>query len=80
MQNEVLGLLESTNINGRSGLDILMQTWCENAETFQGFWPTRVSTLALAQLYLDGRPSLSGLLVKGDYIVKEETKNGELST
>lgn len=75
MQNEVLGLLESTNINGRSGLDILMQTWCENAETFQGFWPTRVSTLALAQLYLDGRPSLSGLLVKGDYIVKEETKN-----
>ena len=45
MQSErdtVLSLLEGIEVNGRSGLDILIQTWCENAEVFQGFWPSRV--------------------------------------
>ena len=65
------------NINNRSGLDILVQTWCENAETFQGFWPSRISTLALTQLFISGRPSLQNLMVKGDIIIKPETKNGE---
>ncbi|EIW87234.1 ARM repeat-containing protein [Coniophora puteana RWD-64-598 SS2] len=72
----VLGLLESKNTSdGRRCLDVVMQTWCENAETFQGFWPTRISTLALSQLYASGRPSLQGLMVKGDIIVKPETSN-----
>jgi importin-9 len=53
-----------------------MQTWCENAETFQGFWVTRTSTLALIDLFSSARPSLQALQVKGDLIMKEETKNG----
>lgn len=73
----VLGVLESTSAQGRTALDILIQTWCENAETFQGFWPTRISTLTLSQLYASGRPTLQNLLVKGDIIIKPETKNGE---
>ena len=73
----VIDLLESTEVQGRTALDILIQTWCENAETFHGFWPTRISTLALSQLYSSGRPSLQNLVVKGDIIVKPETKNGE---
>jgi hypothetical protein len=78
-QDTVLYLLESTTTNGRNGLDILIQTWCENAETFQGFWQSRVSTLALTKLYASGRPSLQSLIVKGDIILKPETKNGESS-
>ncbi|TFK42052.1 armadillo-type protein [Crucibulum laeve] len=74
-RDTVLSLLESMIIQGRSGLDILIQTWCENAETFQGFWPSRISTLALTQLYGSERPSLQNLMVKGDIIVKPETKN-----
>ncbi|KAG2358745.1 ARM repeat-containing protein [Suillus spraguei] len=74
-QDTVLYLLESTMTNGRNGLDILIQTWCENAETFQGFWQSRVSTLALTKLYASGRPSLQSLMVKGDIILKPETKN-----
>jgi len=70
-------MLEPLVINNRSGLDILIQTWCENAETFQGFWPSRVSTLALTTLFLAGRPSLQNLTVKGDIIINPETKNGE---
>ncbi|OBZ68625.1 Importin-9 [Grifola frondosa] len=74
-RDTVLSLLESINVQGRSGLDILIQTWCENAETFQGFWAIRISTLALCSLYASGRSSLQTLMVKGDIIVRPETKN-----
>lgn len=67
------------DVQGRSGLDILIQTWCENAETFQGFWAERISTIALTQLFVSDRPSLQNLIVKGDIIVKPETKDGEES-
>ena len=65
------------SVNSRSGLDILIQTWCENAETFQGFWPSRVSTLAFTKLFASGRPSLQNLMVKGDLIVRPETKDSK---
>ncbi|KAF8079173.1 armadillo-type protein [Lyophyllum atratum] len=71
----VLSLLESMIVHGRSGLDILIQTWCENAETFQGFWPSRISTLGLIQLFVSERPSVQGLIVKGDIIVNKANKN-----
>ena len=74
----MLPLLETMNVDGRTGLDILVHTWCENAETFQGFWPTRVSTLALSQLFASERPTLQNLMVKGDIIVNPETRNGEM--
>ncbi|KAI0082121.1 ARM repeat-containing protein [Panus rudis PR-1116 ss-1] len=74
-RDTVLSLLETTNVEGRSGLDVLIQTWSENAETFQGFWAIRVSTLALCSLYASERPSLQNLMVKGDIIVTEETSN-----
>lgn len=74
-RDSVLSLLESMDVQGRSGLDILIQTWCENAETFQGFWPGRISTIALTQLFVSERPSLQNLIVKGDIIVKPETKD-----
>ena len=76
-RDTVLQLLEGINVNGRSGLDILLQTWCENAETFQGFWPGRVSTLGLCELLRAARPSLQQITVKGDIILRPETKNGE---
>ncbi|CAK5264338.1 unnamed protein product, partial [Mycena citricolor] len=74
-RDTVLDLLESMNVEGRSGLDILIQTWCENAVTFQGFWPSRVSTLALSQLFMSDRTALTSLAVKGDIILKPETRN-----
>ncbi|THH01586.1 hypothetical protein EW145_g6890 [Phellinidium pouzarii] len=78
VQNErdtALSLLEGITVNGRSGLDVLVQTWCENAEVFQGFWPSRVSTLGLCQLFASERPSLKSLMVKGDIIVTAETRD-----
>lgn len=40
-----MSLLEGINVDGRSGLDVLIQTWCENAEVFQGFWPSRIRSV-----------------------------------
>ncbi|KAI5119706.1 hypothetical protein M0805_001421 [Coniferiporia weirii] len=74
-RDTVLSLLEGIDVNGRSGLDILIQTWCENAEVFQGFWPSRVSTLGLCQLFASERPSLKSLMVKGDIVVTPETRD-----
>ncbi|KAF9260865.1 ARM repeat-containing protein [Marasmius fiardii PR-910] len=74
-RDTVLALLEKMNVQGRTGLDLLIQTWCENAETFQGFWQSRSSTMALTQLFVSERPSLQTLMVKGDIIMTPETKN-----
>ncbi|KAI0045675.1 ARM repeat-containing protein [Auriscalpium vulgare] len=75
-RDAILDLVERVVVDGgRSGLDVLLNTWCENAETFQGFWPTRVSNLALCQLLLCERASLRALMVKGDIVVKPETRN-----
>ena len=77
-RDTVLDLLEGQQIDGTPALEILVRTWCEHAETFQGVWPPRISTLALCALYASERRSLQNLVVKGDSVVKPETKNGEL--
>jgi len=74
-RDTVLSLLESMTVHGRTGLDILVHTWCENAETFQGFWPSRISILGLIQLFISERPSVQNLMVKGDIIVNKTNKD-----
>ncbi|KAI0275362.1 ARM repeat-containing protein [Gloeopeniophorella convolvens] len=73
----VLDLLEAARIgdDARVGLDVLLNTWCENAATFQGFWPTRISALALCDLLRAERASLQQVIVKGDIIITAATKN-----
>ncbi|RPD64798.1 ARM repeat-containing protein [Lentinus tigrinus ALCF2SS1-6] len=74
-RDTVLNLLEGKSIDGTPALEILIRTWCENAETFQGFWAPRISTLALCSLFASERQNLQNIIVKGDLIVKPETKN-----
>ncbi|KAK2464757.1 hypothetical protein APHAL10511_003175 [Amanita phalloides] len=69
-RDAILELVESMQVQGRPALEILINTWCENAEIFHGFWSSRTSTLALSQLFVSDRPSLQKLVVKGDIIVK----------
>ncbi|CCA73674.1 related to KAP114-Member of the karyopherin-beta family, nuclear import [Serendipita indica DSM 11827] len=73
--DSVLGLLESTAIDGQSGLQVLLRAWCENAETFIGNWSTRMSHIALTQLFTMQRPSLDSITVKGDLIITAATSN-----
>ena len=79
-RDAALDLLEATRLGDegegdRLGLEVLLNTWCENASTFQGFWPTRVSALALCTLLASERPSLQAVVVKGDIIITATTKN-----
>ncbi|KIJ34652.1 hypothetical protein M422DRAFT_76407 [Sphaerobolus stellatus SS14] len=78
-RDSVLSVLESFTVEGshppKSGLEVFIPTWMENAVTIQGLWSQRVSTLALCSLLLSGRPSLQNLQVKGDMILKPETSD-----
>ncbi|KZV81039.1 ARM repeat-containing protein [Exidia glandulosa HHB12029] len=75
-RDAVLEMLETSRLaDGRSGLQVLLEAWCENGETFIGFKATRLSNLALSSLFASERPSLQSLAVKGDLIVKPETSN-----
>jgi len=75
----VLDLLESTVVTTptgpKSGLQVLVSAWLENCEAFQGFWTTRISDLGLCQMFLSERPSLAALGVKGDLIIRPETRD-----
>ncbi|KAI0281277.1 ARM repeat-containing protein [Russula aff. rugulosa BPL654] len=72
-----LFIITSTRVGeeSRLGLDVMLNTWTENAATFQGFWPTRISALAFCTLLRAGRPSLQTIVVKGDIIITASTKN-----
>lgn len=69
----------STESTSSTALAVLLRSWSENAETFQGSWAIRVSTLALGRLFVESarRESLSGLGVRGEQIVDQETNGRE---
>lgn len=53
-----------------SALHLLVRVWCDNVDTWQGFWNSRVSSLALANLLLLNRQDLQSMIVRGDLIVE----------
>jgi len=61
--------LVSVNIEGRNGLEILLPVWCENHDSFSGFYALKVSSIAFSKLFLLNDPRLQNINVKGDIIV-----------
>lgn len=61
-----------------TALEVLLRSWCENSETFQGSWAIRISSLAMSALFSASasRETLRNIRVRGDMIVDESTKNG----
>ncbi|KAI7889931.1 armadillo-type protein [Mucor mucedo] len=68
-QETVLQFLCNTQIGGKSGLEILMTTWCENYDSFSGYYTMKVSAIALSKIYLSNDPRLANITVKGEIIV-----------
>lgn len=68
-QDTVFQFLCNTQINGKSGLEILMTTWCENYDSFSGYYTMKVSAIALSKIYLSSDPRLANITVKGEIIV-----------
>lgn len=71
---QVMDLLEPLqfDLQGQSssltGLELLARKWVDNAETFQGFWAQRISSLALAKLLDSRRAFLTSAIVRGDIL------------
>ncbi|CEP15960.1 hypothetical protein [Parasitella parasitica] len=68
-QDTVFQFLCDTNIEGKSGLEILMTTWCDNYDSFSGYYVIKVSAIALSKIFLSSDPRLQTITVKGEIVV-----------
>ena len=70
----VINFLSGVNINGRSGLDIVLAAWLANHADFQGLYNQKVSTVALTKIYMSGDARIASIQVNGDLIVPKSTR------
>ncbi|KAI7903140.1 armadillo-type protein [Cokeromyces recurvatus] len=68
-QDTVFQFLCDAQINGKNGLEILMTTWCDNYDSFSGYYTMKVSAVALSKVFLSSDPRLQSISVKGDIVV-----------
>ncbi|CAG8541978.1 14752_t:CDS:10 [Acaulospora morrowiae] len=73
-QSTVIDFLANLNINGRNGVEVLLNTWFENHDSFHGYYSIRVSAIALSKLFLLCDPRIENLQVKGDLIVTRSSR------
>ncbi|WWC92624.1 uncharacterized protein L201_007583 [Kwoniella dendrophila CBS 6074] len=59
----------------KTGLDIVLSSWCEHSDTITGSWNIRVSDLGLSKLFSMQDERLNGVIVKGDMIIDERNRN-----
>lgn len=70
----VIDLLVATNVNNRNGLEILLTAWCDNYGTFHGYFPLKVSAVAMSKIFLKCDPRINQIEVKGDIIVSSSDR------
>ncbi|RHZ43222.1 putative importin beta-5 subunit [Aspergillus thermomutatus] len=68
---EVIDFLAQVDINGQSGLPIVLSKWLENSVNFAGYDEIKQNIIALATLYNLEDPRLAQVQVKGDLIIQE---------
>ncbi|CAG8673947.1 10649_t:CDS:10, partial [Racocetra persica] len=68
-KSTVVNFMDESVINGRNGLDILLNTWLENHDSFQGHYNIKISAIALSELFLSCDPRIQNIKVKGDLII-----------
>ncbi|KAI8992357.1 armadillo-type protein, partial [Pilobolus umbonatus] len=68
-QETTLRFLCDMQIEGKSGIEILMKTWCDNYDSFSGYYTLKLSAIALSKIYLVNDPRIQSITVKGDIVV-----------
>ncbi|PKX99415.1 putative importin beta-5 subunit [Aspergillus novofumigatus IBT 16806] len=68
---EVVDFLAQVDINGQSGLPIVLSKWLENSVNFAGYDEIKQNIIALATLYNLEDPCLAQVQVKGDLIIQD---------
>lgn len=67
--SEVVTFLSDIQVNGESGLQVVMSKWLENSVNFAGYDEIRQNVIALSKLYNLHDPRLAAVMVKGDLII-----------
>lgn len=71
---DVVEFLSQIQINGESGLQVVMSKWLENSVSFAGYDEIRQNVIALSKLYSLNDNRLAQTNVKGDLIVNDDGK------
>ncbi|KAK3687769.1 armadillo-type protein [Podospora appendiculata] len=66
---DVVNFLSDIQINGQSGLQVVISKWLENSINFAGYDEIRQNVIALSKLYSLNDPRLTQTQVKGDLVV-----------
>ena len=67
---EVVDFLAQVNLDGQSGLVVVLSKWLENSVHFAGYDEIKQNIFALARLYELSDPRVAEVPVKGDLIIK----------
>jgi hypothetical protein len=76
--NDVIEFLSQIQIDGQSGLQVVMSKWLENSINFAGYDEIRQNVIALSKLYSLNDQRLAQVTVKGDLIVGNN--DGQIKT
>ncbi|KAJ6786429.1 hypothetical protein PWT90_04051 [Aphanocladium album] len=74
---DVVQFLSQIQINGETGLQIVMAKWLENSVSFAGYDEIRQNVIALSKLFALSDPRLEQVAVKGDLIPDDD---GQIKT
>ncbi|KAI0175843.1 ARM repeat-containing protein [Hypoxylon sp. FL1284] len=67
--SDVVEFLSTIQINGQSGLQVVLSKWLENSENFAGYDEIRQNVIALSKLYSLNDPRVIQTMVNGDLIM-----------
>ncbi|KAI2619058.1 ARM repeat-containing protein [Hypomontagnella submonticulosa] len=67
--HDVVEFLSTIQINGQSGLQVVLSKWLENSVNFAGYDEIRQNVIALSKLYSLNDPRVGQTMVRGDFIM-----------
>lgn len=68
---EVVDFLAQVDLDGQSGLNVVLSKWLENSVNFAGYDEIKQNIIALSKLYNLDDPRLAQVQVKGDLIIQD---------
>ncbi|KAI1079147.1 armadillo-type protein [Whalleya microplaca] len=67
--HDVVEFLSTIQIDGQSGLQVVLSKWLENSVNFAGYDEIRQNVIALSKLYSLNDPRVAQTMIKGDLIM-----------
>ncbi|KAI1767278.1 ARM repeat-containing protein [Hypoxylon sp. FL1150] len=67
--HDVVEFLSTIQIEGQSGLQVVLSKWLENSVNFAGYDEIRQNVIALSKLYSLNDPRITQTMVKGDLVM-----------